>query len=388
MRELFEPGQAVPVRVWADRVDPLSQQTLQRLARWGRFGGPIAVLPDVHSAGDVCVGTVLATTDCVIPAAVGEDLGCGMQVRGLELDATSFSRDALERLVARILDDVPVGHRVHRASQDLSASLLQCGLSTRTLEHAKGWLAARHLGTLGGGNHFIELQRDTADRLWLTVHSGSRGIGATIASHHAKAALAHTGPHPKLGVLALNSEAAQAFWNDFQWAFDFSAENRRTMADRVVARLSAEVGRRVEEFDCFDLAHNIIQPKVQADGRTLVVHRKGAMPAALGQRGIIPGSMGTASYVVEGLGNPLSYASCSHGAGRTLSRSEARKRIPVAELERQMRHVVFPKPRGRIDPALVEESPRAYKDIKEVLAQQSDLVKPLLRLTPIAVIKG
>lgn len=388
MRELFEEGQSVPIRVWADRIDPLSRQTLQRLARWGRFGGPIAVLPDVHSAGDVCVGTVLVTTDCVIPAAVGEDLGCGMLTRGLKLEAKSFSRDELERLVARVLDDIPVGQHVHRSPQDLSTPLLHHALSTRSLEHSREWLAPRHLGTLGGGNHFIELQRDTAGRLWLTVHSGSRGIGAAIAAHHARAALPNSGPHPRLGVLELNSHAAQAFWNDLHWALHFAAENRRVMSDRVVACLSESIGKRIEDADRFDLAHNVIQPEVQSDGRTLIVHRKGAMPAALSQRGILPGSMGTASYIVEGRGNPLSYASCSHGAGRTLTRTEARKRITVADLERQMRHVVFPKPRGRTAPALVEESPRAYKDIKEVLAQQEDLTSPLLRLEPIAVIKG
>lgn len=387
MREIHDSKQSVALHSWADRIDPLSLQSLQRLARWDRFGGPIAILPDVHTAGDVCVGTVLATNDCVIPAAVGEDLGCGMHVRGLDLDAAWFSREKLERLVADVLKDVPVGHRVHSRPQRISEVLAETKLSTTTLEHSKSWLAGRHLGTLGGGNHFIEVQRDTAGRLWLTVHSGSRGIGAAIATHHAKVAQSHAGPHPKLGVLALNSTAADAFWNDLQWALSFAAENRRTMADRVLAHINASVGSPPREFENFDVAHNLIQREVQPDGRTLVVHRKGAMPAALGSRGIIPGSMATASYIVEGRGNPASYASCSHGAGRTLSRSEARRQISVAELQHQMRHVVFPKIRG-LDHSLVEESPRAYKDIKEILAQQSDLVKPILRLEPLAVIKG
>lgn len=387
MREIHDSKQSVALHSWADRIDPLSLQSLQRLARWDRFGGPIAILPDVHTAGDVCVGTVLATNDCVIPAAVGDDLGCGMQVRGLELDAAWFSREKLERIVADVLNDVPVGHHVHARPQRMSDVLAETKLSTTTLEHSKGWLAGRHLGTLGGGNHFIELQRDTAGRLWLTVHSGSRGIGAAIATHHAKVALAHAGPHPKLGVLALNSAAADAFWNDLQWALSFAAENRRTLADRVVAQIHTAIGGPAFEFENFDVAHNLIQREVQPDGRTLVIHRKGAMPAAHGMRGIIPGSMATASYIVEGFGNPASYASCSHGAGRTLSRGEACRQISVADLQRQMRHVVFPKTRG-LERSLVEESPRAYKDIKEVLAQQSDLVKPLLRLEPLAVIKG
>jgi len=387
MREIHDGKQSVALHSWADRIDPLSLQSLQRLARWDRFGGPIAILPDVHTAGDVCVGTVLATRDCVIPAAVGEDLGCGMQVRGLDLDAAWFTREKLERLVANVLSDVPVGSRVHVRPQRISDALLQTQLSTSTLEHSKSWLAERHVGTLGGGSHFIELQRDTAGRLWLTIHSGSRGIGAAIATHHAKVAQTHAGPHPKLGVLALNSAAADAFWNDLQWALSVAAENRRTMAERVLARIHAETGSPVREFENFDVAHNLIQREIQPDGRTLVIHRKGAMPAALGMRGIIPGSMATASYLVEGLGNPASYASCSHGAGRALSRSEARKKISVAELQRQMRHVVFPKTRG-LEHALIEEAPRAYKDIKEVLAHQSDLVKPILRLEPLAVIKG
>jgi tRNA-splicing ligase RtcB (3'-phosphate/5'-hydroxy nucleic acid ligase) len=269
---------------------------------------------------------------------------------------------------------------VHTAPQPLPDSLRETSLSTGTLTHQRDWLGRRHIGTLGGGNHFIELQRDTLNRLWVTVHSGSRGIGAAIASHHARAATLDTLPF----IEAASQEAA-AFLSDLNWALDFASENRKRMMEQVVSALTDSIGKTVSH-DFFDVAHNVITQEIHG-GRTLFVHRKGAMPAAAGMRGIIPGSMGTASYIVEGLGNLASYASCSHGAGRLLSRSEARKRISLKDLRRQMQHVVYSDEHSVVA-ALVEEAPAAYKDIKAVLKQQSDLVKPVLRLEPLAVIKG
>jgi tRNA-splicing ligase RtcB (3'-phosphate/5'-hydroxy nucleic acid ligase) len=387
MREVHAAPQAVALHVWADRMDARSERALKRLARWGRFGGPIAVMPDVHSAGDVCVGTVLATADTVLPGAVGEDLGCGMQVRALDVDARGLSRPLLQRWVRAVLERIPVGSRFHPVPQELPSRLRQFSLSTRTLEHRKEWLAPRHVGTLGGGNHFVELQSDTHGKLWLTVHSGSRGIGAAIASHHARAARdGSTGPHARLGALELNSPAAEAFWSDLSWTLDFAEENRRQMAETALAVLADVLGAPPIELDRMDSPHNIIARELQPEGRTLVIHRKGAMRAGRGERGIVPGSMGTASYLVEGLGDPLSYASCSHGAGRKMARGEAHRQISPAEFRRQMGNVVFPESR---DPrALLDEAPSAYKDIRTVLNQQRDLIRPLLRLEPLAVVKG
>lgn len=386
MKILAEPDQKVEIHSWADRIDPPSLKLLQKLARWGRLAGPIAVMPDVHFASGVCVGTVLATRDCVLPTAIGEDLGCGMCSKRFEFDTAQWSRADLENLVAKIMGRVPTGRHVHREAQPPAGGLPASELSTKSLEHQKMWLGSRHLGTLGGGNHFIELQRDTARQLWVTVHSGSRGIGAAIAGHHAKAARADSRNTAPLPVMEMGSGNAAAFLADLKWALAFAAANRRRMLDEVTAILRQSFGAEADAASFFDVAHNLVAIETHG-GRECVVHRKGAMPARAGQRGIIPGSMGTASYLVEGLGNETSYASCSHGAGRRLSRAEAHAKISIQDLRRQMAKVVFPDARG-IERALIEEAPVAYKDIKAVLAQQEDLVRPMLRLEPLAVVKG
>lgn len=383
MKIIAEPEQHVEIHSWADRVDPLSLKLLRKLARWGRLAGPIAVLPDVHFSAGVCVGTVLVTRDCVLPTAIGEDLACGMCSQRFAFEAASLAGTDLQELIARIQSRVPTGRQVHREPQEMPGLLTTRELSTKTLEHQKSWLGSRHLGTLGGGNHFVELQRDTLGQLWVTVHSGSRGIGGAIAAHHAKAAT--VGSDAPLPALELNSTAADAFFADLNWALDFAAANRRWMLDAVSALLR-EFGAEPDATSFFDVAHNIISRETHC-GETLIVHRKGAMPADAGRRGVIPGSMGTASYIVEGLGNSAAYASCSHGAGRRLTRTEARQKISISDLRRQMAHVLYPQTPG-MERALVEEAPAAYKNIKEVLAQQADLVRPVLRLEPLAVIKG
>ncbi len=383
MKIIVEPEQQVEIHSWADRIDPLSLKLLRKLARWGRLAGPVAVLPDVHFSSGVCVGTVLVTRDCVLPTAIGEDFGCGMCSQRFAFEAASLARADLQELIARIQSRVPAGRQVHREPQKMPVALAARELSTKSLEHQKNWLGSRHVGTLGGGNHFVELQRDTLGQLWVTVHSGSRGIGAAIAAHHAKAApLERDAPLP---AMELNSDAAAEFFTNLNWALDFAAANRRRMLEAVTALLR-ELGAEPDAASFFDVAHNVISRETHR-GETLIVHRKGAMPATASRRGVIPGSMGTASYIVEGLGNSAAYASCSHGAGRRLSRTEARQRISISDLRRQMAHVLYPQMPG-IERALVEEAPAAYKNIKEVLAQQADLVRPVLRLEPLAVIKG
>jgi tRNA-splicing ligase RtcB len=384
VREIFDSPQRVPICCWAAEIDPLSLERLKMLARWGRLAGPIAVMPDIHFAGDVCVGTVLATDRCVLPTAIGEDLGCGMCSRSFELDAREFGRHDLERIVERIGERIPTGRRVHRQAQAMDQPLLEAALSTHSLSHQRDWLGTRHIGTLGGGNHFIELQHDPLWRLWVTVHSGSRGIGAAIASHHAKVTATRRNPSDLLPVIELETKEATNFFNDLGWALKFAAANRRRMMEEVVKVVDESSGRSIESTELFDVAHNLIGVESHG-GRTLVVHRKGAMPAGAASRGIIPGSMGTASYIVDGLSHCGSYASCSHGAGRRLTRGEAHRKISRNELRRQMARVVYPR---QIEEALIEEAPAAYKDIRDVLDQQRELVRPVLRLEPLAVVKG
>ncbi|HYG77406.1 MAG TPA: RtcB family protein [Planctomycetota bacterium] len=383
MNEIKTPKQRVPIRSWAGRIDAKALKILARLAQSHRLREPVAVMPDVHAASNVCVGTVLASDDVVFPTAIGEDLGCGMASCCYAFEARSLSRRDLERVVERILDRVPVGRRSHPHAQDVPEELLQGELSTRALSHQREWLGRRHLGTLGGGNHFIELQADAPGRLWVTVHSGSRGIGAMIAAHHARAAI----PENPLPFLEIGSAPATAFLSDLKWALTFAAANRLAMHSRVKETLEALTGGLLQCVESFDIAHNTITLESFGAGKPLMIHRKGAMPAFNGSRGIIPGSMATASYIVEGRGCAEAYASCSHGAGRKLSRSEAHATISLAQLRRQMKDVVYPRDE-RTERSLIEEAPGAYKDIKTVLAEQEDLATPLLRLEPLAVVKG
>lgn len=382
MKETFEPPQRVAIRSWAGRIDVESLRTLRRLARWDRLAGPIVVLPDVHAAGDVCVGTVLVTEDAVLPTSVGQDLGCGMCTARLGIDADALASEDWTRLVARLWEAIPAGRRAHREVQPLPQTLLERPLSTRQLAHARAWLGARHFGTLGSGNHFVELQRGPDGVLWVTVHSGSRGAGAAVANHHARIAR-RDGALPWI---PRGSPEADAFLADHDWAIAYAKANRTRMLDAVVEAVSGHLGERVHPGEVLDVTHNLIVREMHG-GRDLLVHRKGAMPMPRGARGLIPGSMGTASYLVEGLGCEASYATSSHGAGRQLSRAEAHRRVTLKDLRRQTRHVALP-PDPRVLRALVEESPVSYKDIREVLRQQEDLVRPVLRLEPRAVLKG
>lgn len=333
----------VPIHVWSRRPPPGAIAQLEKLAAEPWITGPIAAMPDLHVAAGIAVGTVFATKDTLVPAALGDDLGCGMSATRFDLPAAALGN--LPRLLERLADAIPTGDGIHRKS----TATLDAKLSTNALQRACERLAPRHLGTLGGGNHFLELDRDAGGNLWLVVHSGSRGVGGAIAR-----------AHPSLA--------------DLEVAFDFARRNRAEIARTATALIGAA------PIDHVDLHHNFVRRE-----RGLLVHRKGAISAALGERGLIPGSMGTATYVVEGLGNPLAYASASHGAGRVLTRKEARKTISPAQLEASMRRVVFDTARSR---DLVEEAPAAYRDLREVLEDEADLVRPVLRLEPIAVLKG
>jgi tRNA-splicing ligase RtcB len=257
-----------------------------------------------------------------------------------------------------------------------------CALSTRALEHAREALARRHLGTLGGGNHFLELDRDAEGGLWLLVHSGSRGLGAAVAAYHARAA--ETGGRATLDGLDTTNEQGAAYLNDLAWALAFARANREALAARALEVVADAVGIAVDASATVDIHHNFLARETWF-GRELLVHRKGAVAVPAEALALIPGSMGTASYVVEGLGNEEAFGSCSHGAGRVMSRKEARAAIATKALARAMRRVAYPDALSR---HLVEEAPATYRDITEVLEDQEDLVRRRLRLEPIAVLKG
>jgi tRNA-splicing ligase RtcB (3'-phosphate/5'-hydroxy nucleic acid ligase) len=392
--ELFEPdaGQRVPVYLWGRRPDPAAVRQLQRIASQPYAALRVAGMPDLHVSEGVAVGTVFATERAVVPGALGGDLGCGMSALRFDLGpgAPWPGRRELDRVVVDLGRVIPVGDTLQAgAGLPLPERLAAAELSTRSLCRKRDTAARWHLGTLGGGNHFVELDRDAGGGLWVLVHTGSRGMGAAVRKHHEAAACAGGQPDGAAALAALaaldtEAPAGRAYVDDVGWALAFARENRRVILGRAAEVISSLTGAEPAWDSLVDVHHNFVS-REQHGGRDLWVHRKGAVGVEAGQAALVPGSMGTASYLVEGLGERLSLRSCSHGAGRVMSRTEARKRIDPRALERSMRRVAFD--RSKLS-SLVEESPKAYRDIAEVLEDEADLVAPTLRLEPIAVLKG
>ncbi|MBI5515616.1 MAG: RtcB family protein [Deltaproteobacteria bacterium] len=377
-------GASVPVLVWARSLDAGTERQLLALASRPWVVDHIAAMPDAHVAEGVAVGTVFATRRDVVPAALGGDLGCGMGAVRFEYPAARLDRRALERAVAMLSGAIPLGDAVHRRGVPVPDALFADALATRALERARERMAPRHLGTLGGGNHFVELDRGADGALWAVYHSGSRGLGAAISAHHQRVATSLAGGAPGLAALSLCTPEGEACLADLAWAERFARANRERLRERVLEVVHDLTGCAPTEGAGGDVPHNHVRVE-EHQGEPRVVHRKGATCALEGHWGIIPGSMGTATYIVRGRGHPHAFGSCSHGAGRVLTRREARAKISPEALAQALRRVVYD-PRKTRD--LVEEAPGAYRDLREVLEDQADLVEPVLRLEPIAVVKG
>ncbi len=378
------PGTSrVPIRIWGRTVPAGALAQLERLAAQPYVVGHVAAMPDLHVAHGVAVGTVFATAGVVVPSALGGDLGCGVAALRFDVPARGLSTRDLHRILSGWTDRIPVGDAVRRGKgAAVPEPLLAAPLSTGSLDHARERLARRHLGTLGGGNHFVELDRDMSGGVWLLVHSGSRGLGSAVAAHHLEAAeAAGLGDVPGL---PLDSDPGRACLGDILWAIEFAAANREALLSAAAEVVERVAGSPPDGASRVSVHHNFVDEEEHL-GRTLWVHRKGAIAAPAGARVLIPGSMGTASYVAEGLGEPTSFRSASHGAGRVMTRREAREQISTDRLAHAMRRVVHDERRAR---ALVEEAPAAYRDIGEVLEDEDDLVRPVLRLEPLVVLKG
>jgi tRNA-splicing ligase RtcB len=383
-RVIFEPerGQRVPIRLWARRASPETVRQLQRLASQPYVVEFVAGMADAHVSEGVAVGSVFATEDTVVPRALGGDLGCGMSARRIASDAQGLDRRSLETVIRALGRAIPAGDATHHGrGVAVPEVLLGTPLSTGSLEHGREMLARRHLGTLGGGNHFLELDRDAEGALWLLVHSGSRGLGAAIARHHARAADANRDGLPGLDV---RTAGGTGYLTDLSWALDFAKANRRWIEARALEVLGNVLDVRLELDERIDIHHNFVA-RERWFGRELLVHRKGAVAVPPGTLALVPGSMGTASYIVEGVGAADSLGSCSHGAGRVMSRKEARTRVRPQALAEAMRRIVYPEHLAR---QLVEEAPAAYRDVVQVLEDQADLVRRRIRLEPVAVLKG
>ncbi len=390
------PG-GVPVKAWTANLEANAAAQLRALAGSGLLIGHVAAMPDVHAGRGATVGAVFATRDLLLPSAIGTDIGCGVLAQPLDVHAGDLPTALLRELQAQIKWTIPLAHGEQGEAQAWDG-LADAGRYTsavaRIVREAGPW----QLGTLGGGNHFLELCRETegeegAGRVWLLVHSGSRGVGSAIAAHHIGIArtLAPRLGRPIVGDLAplpLDTQEGQDYLTDLLWAQAYAAENRRQLQRAILDLLARLVGRHLRHelvYDLtagFDSVHNYAA-REQWFGEPLWVHRKGAAAAPSGSPGIVPGSMATGSALVRGLGNAAALGSCSHGAGRRMSRGQAARTITPEAFAHQMRGVVADTGRD-----LLDEAPQAYKALDTVLAEQADLITPVGRLLPLLNVKG
>ncbi len=396
VRQVIDRG-GVPVRVFTDDVDHASIEQLAAVSRLPVVVGHVAAMPDVHVGIGATIGSVIPTRRALIPAAVGVDIGCGMAAARLTLDAARLP-DSLRGVREAIEDAVPVGFAAHDEPVADPAVLngLRPGLERIVVRHPKAGALARdvrakwprQLGTLGGGNHFIEVCLDETDRVWVMLHSGSRGTGNALGRYFIRLAKRDMERHlarlPARDLAYL--EEGSAHFDDYvgavRWAQRYALENRRLMMARILAALGTRLPPFRVDGAAVECHHNYVAEE-EHFGEAVYVTRKGAIRAGRGELGIIPGSMGARSYIVRGRGSKDALDSCAHGAGRRMSRSQAKAAYTVADLERQTAGVECRKDRGVID-----EIPGAYKDIDAVIANSSDLVDVVHTLKQVVCVKG
>ena len=380
-------GDKVDVLAWADpgQIESVALDQLRNIAKLPWVFHHVAAMADVHYGKGATVGSVIAMKGALSPAAVGVDIGCGVAALRTSLTAKDLP-DSLGGLRSEIERAIPVGFEQHKrpvqGDPELWRDFQDLTPAVRDLESK-----ARHqLGTLGGGNHFLELCLDTEDRVWLMLHSGSRNIGKTLADIHISRAkkLAHNQglPDRDLAVFLAGTREMQEYRRDLFWAQRYARANREAMLQLysdVLRRFRPDVRFADAAVHCH---HNYVAEEVHF-GQEVLVTRKGAIRAGKGELGIIPGSMGTRSFVVRGLGNPHSFESASHGAGRRMSRGEAKRRFTVKDLREQTQGVEC-----RKDGGVLDEIPSAYKEIGQVMEQQRDLVEVVAELRQVLCVKG
>ena len=404
MKEQYEkmlPG----ARLWTGdmEVEPDAIEQIRNVTRLPILAGPVVVMPDVHLGRGATVGTVIPTRAAIVPAAVGVDIGCGMLAVRTDLAAGDLP-ESLNRLRTQIERDVPVGFNFHKRPlvPEGNREALALGNRMRDLEDRFPKLRIleemgrfdkprmwRQLGSLGGGNHFVEICLDAEGAVWIMLHSGSRNVGNTIgqcAIHMAKKVAEQVDrslPHRDLAWLDEGTPAFEAYVEGLGWAQEYASLNRDLMLHLVHKALAKNLGREVGFVGEVTNCHHNYARVEEHFGENIWVTRKGAVSARAGELGIIPGSMGAKSFIVRGKGEETSYCSCSHGAGRRMSRTQARRVFTREDLARETAGVECRKDEGVID-----EIPSAYKDIDEVMAAQTDLVEVVATLKQILCVKG
>jgi len=386
--------QKVPVKLWTPihKVESQALDQLKTTASLPFVFKHIAAMPDVHLGKGATVGSVIATRNAVMPAAVGVDIGCGMMAVKTNLEVGPV-RDAIADIRKKIEERIPVSHHGNKTLSPI-------------VKHWGGWTdwettvfgednnllnkAISQLGSLGGGNHFIEICIDEKENVWVMLHSGSRNVGKTLADRHINSAKGIMKkymislPDPDLAYFVEGTPEFVQYWSDLQWAQKYAWKNREVMMDRVLKILEPfpNKNKSGSVYSTIHCHHNYAE-KEHHFGKNVIITRKGAVRARIGDLGIIPGSMGTKSYIVTGLGSDESFHSCSHGAGRRMSRSQAKKTFTLDDLKKQTSGVEC-----RKDTAVIDEIPSSYKDIDEVMANQTDLVQVVATLKQIMCVKG
>jgi len=394
--EYNESEQKIPIKLWLDDIEDGAMQQAKNLSNLPFAFKHIAIMPDSHQGYGMPIGGVMATENTIIPNAVGVDIGCGMCVVKTPWTTDDINVDIIKKIMGKIREEVPVGfsHHKHEQNQDLMPlSSINLNDETSPISNKEYNNALCQLGTLGGGNHFIEIQKDKDNNIWVMIHSGSRNIGLKVAKHYNDLATSlneqwHSGIPKKweLAFLPLDDKFGQYYLKEMQYCVEFAFANRKLMMIRIANAFDDIMKwKKVDISEMINIAHNYAAMENHF-GKNVMVHRKGATLAREDTVGIIPGSQGSKSYIVNGKGNKESFNSCSHGAGRKMGRKQAQRELNLDEEKAKLNaqgiiHAI----RGVKD---LDEASGAYKDIDIVMRNQADLVDITVELTPLAVIKG
>lgn len=382
-------SEKLPIKLWLDDIEEGALRQAKNLANLDIAFSHIAIMPDCHEGFGMPIGGVLAALDAILPNAVGVDIGCGMCAVKTNLE--SIEKKKLSKIIESIKKKIPLGFEHHKEKQDEDLMPANFDIDKTKIVKQEYKSALKQLGTLGGGNHFIEIQKGSDGFIWIMLHSGSRNIGLKVADYYNKLAieLASNKSNAKiikdLCFFEMDSQAAQEYFYEMQYCVEFALANRKLMLNKIQDIFFDVIKKNLEFSDIINIAHNYAVKEVHF-GKEVIVHRKGATRAFDGEIGIIPGSQGSKSYIVSGLGNSESFMSCSHGAGRKMGRNEAIKKLDldyeIAKLNKQ--GIIH----GIKTTKDLDEASGAYKDIRKVMENQSDLVNILVELKPLAVVKG
>jgi len=383
-------SEKIAIKLWLDDMDSGALAQVKNLANLPFVFQHVAVMPDAHQGYGMPIGGVMASEEMVIPNAVGVDIGCGMCA--VRTSLTGLSTEKLKAVLTEIRRTIPLGFKHHNRAQDRALMpKAEIPLDELTVIAREYQSALTQLGTLGGGNHFIEIQKGNDGHVWLMVHSGSRNLGFKVANYYNRLAMelnrkwgSRIPPNWQLAFLPIGSAAGQIYLHEMRFCVEFAYANRKMMMERVKDAILSVV-QPVSFEPMINIAHNYAAME-EHFGKHVMVHRKGATRAQAGEIGIVPGSQGTPSYIVRGKGNKESFESCAHGAGRKMGRKQAQRQLDLDQEKKRLdEQGIIHAIRSVSD---LEEAAGAYKDIDEVIENQLDLVEVLVELRPLAVIKG